>query len=100
MARGDVVADIVTIANNANHSVQPGSGVEWVIKNVALSQGTSGLLRGYDGSSVAPNCDGSHAAVKMGDCTIPITNGNYVQIRNSNIGSDYPFGYYGYITKD
>ena len=99
MARGDVIADVFVLANNATHSIQPGSGVEWIVKCVTLDDSSNGLIRGYDGTNVAAGWDGVQIGNVGGVCTIPINNTNYVQMRNST-GSTTPLAYFGIITKE
>ena len=99
MARGDVIADVFVLANNATHSIQPGSGVEWIVKCVTLDDSSNGLIRGYDGTNVAAGWDGVQSGNVAGVCTIPINNTNYVQMRNQT-GSTTPLAYFGIITKE
>ena len=99
MARGDVVADVVSLSDNTNHDIQPGSGVEWIIKSLSLGDNVNCLLRGYDGTNVAAGWDGVQSGNVAGVCTIPINNTNYVQMRNST-GSTTPLAYFGIITKE
>ena len=99
MARGDVIADVVSLDNNETHSIQPGSGVEWIVKCVTLDDSSNGLIRGYDGINVAAGWDGVQSGNIAGVCTIPVNNTNYVQIQNA-IGDGEVFGYFGYIIKE
>ena len=78
MARGDVIADVFSLDNNETHSIQPGSGVEWIVKCITLDDSSNGLIRGYDGTNVASGWDGVQSGNVAGMCTIPVNNTNYV----------------------
>jgi hypothetical protein len=99
MARGDVVADVVNVSSSSSSTVQPGSGVEWIIRAFSGDNSTSSHLRSADGTSVGAICNGGEAADIGGKVTVPINNTNYVEMRNGS-GSNLILSYYGYITKD
>jgi len=105
MARGDVVTDIIAVGNAAGGAsgwptIQPGSGVEWVIKCIAGSNTNDLWLDSFDGSIYTPIVDCGQLAVRCGLVTIPITNGHYLRIRNTSSTTSYVVGYSGYITKE
>ena len=99
MARGDVVAEVVGVSGTSSHTVQPGSGVEWVIKAFAGDNSSSGILRAYDGSITTNMVTGDKANDVGSQVTIPINNAHYLAMRNST-GSTLNMAYFGYITKD
>ena len=99
MARGDVVADVVSVSATSSVTVQPGSGVEWIIKTFSGDNNASNHLRANDGTNVGAICNGSEAADQLGREQVPINNTNYLAMRNGNAGTTI-LSYFGYITKE
>jgi hypothetical protein len=99
MARGDVVAELTAVSGTSSYTVQPGSGVEWVIKTFAGDNNSSTILRAYDGSITTNMVNGEEAGDIGGQVTVPINNTHYLALRNST-GSTLNMAYFGYITKD
>jgi len=99
MARGDVVADVVSTSHDSSTDIRPASGVEWVIKTWEGDNNGSMFLRSNDGSNVGNICTGAQAGAIGGLVTIPINNTNYLAVYNG-AGGTRIFAYYGYITKD
>lgn len=96
MAVNDTVNIIPTsVANNASLTIQPGAGVEWLIKNlfygaaceIYLSDGTNTIKIDSDGS----------AGGRFG-LSILLTNAVYLTIKNVSGGAAY-FSYNGVVTK-
>ena len=98
MARGDVVAQIVSLDNAAAHTVQPGSGVEWVIKTVGLGAHAAVYLFAYDGTLTTTITTGAKYAENLA-LTLPINNSDYISLHNAS-GGTMEVAYYGYITKE
>lgn len=99
MARGDVLANVVAVSGTSSHTVQPGSGVEWIIKAFGGDASASVILRANNGSITTDMVTASQANVVGNRVTVPINNSNYLAIRNSS-GSTINVAYYGYITKE
>ena len=99
MARGDVVAELAAVSSSSSYTVQPGSGVEWIIRTFAGDNSTSTHFRANDGTIVSAICNGGEAADQLGKVTVPINNTHYLALRNGT-GSTINLAYYGYITKE
>ena len=100
MARGDVIGSLQTINASSSYTVQPGSGVEWVIKCFGGDNGDTNLIEAYDGTSGVIILRGLDAESTGGQLTFPINNSLYARLRNSNSGGAGRSSYHGYITKD
>ncbi len=99
MARGDVIADVFTCSAGSTTSIQPGSGVEWVLKTIGLHQSSGMFLQGYDGSTATHVATGVYTSQLGGAITMPINNTNYAAIYNGE-GYTSNAAYFGYITKE
>ena len=98
MARGDVIGSLQTLSAGGSYTVQPGSGVEWVIKCFGGDNTDDNLLEAYDGTSTVIIIRGLDAESTAGQITLPINNSLYARLRQS--GSGGRASYHGYITKD
>lgn len=100
MARGDVIADIYTVSASSNASVQPASGVEWILKCFGGHNDGDVRLRGTDGSTNVQIMKGDIADAIGGVISMPVTNANYAQVHNAH-GSNAKSAFIsGFVTKD
>ncbi len=100
MARGDVVADVVSVSASGTTDVQPASGVEWVIKSFGSNANTTSQIRYWDGSGGAWITNASLTATNGGECMAIFTNANYMRLQNTHSGGAVTLCYGGYVTKD
>lgn len=101
MAVGDIINDVVAIANGATSDFQPAAGVSIIITHVAGGQGahTQALAGLYDGSLFS----GKGCATRTTTATnnnwnlwkMGITNTNYLRMNNNSAGSTQNFSYSG-----
>lgn len=95
-AVGDAVADCQSIAAAASLSAQPGAGVEWIIHNLYFEYNVQ-IIR-TDGTDTA-------ATVELigpdwqNFLAIHVTNGNYIQFKNTHGATAKVICYDGIITK-
>ena len=100
MARGDVVIEVGRhTSSGATHSVQPSSGVEWVIRCFGGNGDDSIVFEYYDGSTESIIQRGVDAEVTGGMMTCPVTYTHYARTRSTASGNRN-WAYSGYITKD
>ena len=98
MARGDVIADVVSTSHDSTTDIRPADGVEWVIKTWSGSNDGAVLLRANDGTSVATIATGAQVGAIGGLVTVRLNYTNYLGVYNG-AGGTRIFAYYGYITK-
>lgn len=95
MAVGDAVQGLSSIATVAYASLQPASGIEWIIHNIyyeadvtiEVYNGTSALVFATKGSGGALNFHDFHC-----------TNTIYIRVKNTNAASKL-IGYDGVVSK-
>ncbi len=97
MARGDVVADVVSSTASSTIDIGPSGSVEWVIKTWTGNLEGSMYLRADDGSNQSNMAYGNSAGVIPGPLTIPVNATNHLDVWN-NTGGTKIFAYFGYIT--
>jgi hypothetical protein len=97
MAVGDVVADTASVANGAYMTIQPGSGVEWVIHNLYWS-GASVEVSKYDGTNEVKFASDTTFGALL-NVYIHVTNTDYLRIKNVSGSAAVICGYDGVITK-
>lgn len=96
MARGDTVAGLSSIGAAATLTIQPGSGVEWIVHNIYheaevelyIVESTNELL--FDDDSVK----GSWSTYFF-----HLTNTHYLKVKNTNAGAKL-IGYDGIVSKE
>jgi hypothetical protein len=96
MARGDVVVDNVSVADTAYMTIQPGSGVEWLIQNITWPTSTSVQVSTYDGTN---ECI-FHTDTTLGgliNCSFALTNGNYMRVKNVTGSGSAVMHYDGFV---
>jgi hypothetical protein len=98
MAAGDAVVGLVTVAlgTTSYQSIQPVSGVEWVIHNLYYDGGLE--IQIYNGSVFVPFDSDTGAGSRMGMST-HVTNGQYIRIRNTSASVAVNVFYDGIQTK-
>lgn len=97
MAVGDAVTAVTSVASGAYLTIQPGSGVEWVIHNLSVPLGTSAELYKYDGSNeilIDSNLSGGWSGEFF-----HLTNSIYYRVKNTSVSTAY-LGYDGIISKE
>lgn len=95
MARGDVTAALDEIADTADLTIRPSSGVEWVIHNLYFGATCDvKITNGTDEITIeAPGGGGLRV-----NRNHHLTNSFYMVITNTS-GDDAVFGYDGIVTK-
>ena len=96
MAKGDAVASVSSVNAAAVKTIQPGSGVEWIIHNIYneaeaelyVVEGSNELL--FDDATVK----GSWSAYFF-----HLTNTHYLKVKNTNAASKL-IGYDGIVSKE
>ncbi len=94
MAVNDVVTAHSSIADGSSLTIQPGSGAEWLIKNIYFG-GAVELYR-TDGTN-AIKIDSDPSAGRLSGSWL-LTNGVYLALKNVSGGAAY-LGYDGMVTK-
>ena len=97
MARGDVVAEVATIANNGELAFDP-VDTEWVLRTWSGERSGSVYLVATDETNDSTICTGADGNLLAGLTNIPVTASNYVIIQNAS-GSDKEVSYHGYVIK-
>lgn len=95
MAIGDVVSDNQSIASAGYLSIQPASGIEWVINNIFYEADVT--IEVYDGTNsiiFATKTSGGALLFLQLRCT----NAKYIRVKNTNAVAKR-IGYDGMITK-
>ena len=100
MARGDVIGSLQTLSAGGSYTVQPGYGVEWVIKCFGGDAGDNNSIQAYDGTSTVIIMRGEDAESTGGRMTFPINNSLYARLQNHSSGDSTRASYHGFITKD
>ena len=100
MARGDVAAQIVSVSASGSHSIQPGSGVEWIIKTWVGNNSGEAYLEAWDGTLDSVITIGNTIEDRGGIINIPVNNSDYIRMRNNAGGYAIKMAYYGFITKE
>lgn len=95
MAVNDIVTAHSSVANNASLTIQPGSGAEWLIKNIYYG-GACELYRTDGTNTIKIDSDGS-AGHRL-SVSYLLTNGVYLSLKNVSGGAVY-MGYDGLVTK-
>jgi hypothetical protein len=93
MAAYDALSSIVSVANNASMTIQPGAGAEWLITVISTGSGNA-ELNSTDGSNISK----IDTSTGWWGISIPITNSVYLTVKNISGGTLY-FSYHGYVTK-
>lgn len=98
MAVGDVVSDLQNIAGGGATflTVQPGSGVEWVIHNIYAEADVT--ISRYDGTDEVALDSSPTTGRHWSNLQLHLTNAQYLRILNLNAGAK-DIGYDGVITK-
>jgi len=94
MAVNDVVTAHSSVADTASLTIQPGTGAEWLIKNIYFG-GAVELYR-TDGTN-AIKIDADPSAGRLSGSWL-LTNGVYLALKNVSGGAAY-LGYDGMVTK-
>lgn len=94
MAVNDVISDCQSVANTAYLSIQPASGVEWVIHNIDF--GGAVEISRYDGTDEI--IFRTESAIGEYACVRHVTNGQYLRVKNVS-GGTIKIGYDGVQTK-
>jgi len=95
MAVGDVVTGHSSVAASASLTIQPGTGIEWVIHN--LYYGAAMELYRTDGANTIKIDSDTSLGCRMGT-VFHLTNSIYLTLKNVSAGTAY-FGYDGIVTK-
>ena len=94
MAIGQAVVTISSIADDASLSIQPSSGVEWIIHNISVPEDAEVEIYFSDGSNDILSVSNTGGYI---DGHFHVTNSHYYKIKNVSGGSIY-IGYDGIIT--
>ena len=97
MARGDAIGDTVSNSHGGSLSMQPGSGVEWIIKLATGGNESSNIIiRLSDGTNLTNVIGSDQAEVVL--MNFPVNNTDYGDVLN-NTGGTAVSGFRGFITK-
>lgn len=96
MAVNDIVTVVPTsVAAGTSLTIQPGAGIEWLIKNLYYG-GAVTIYRTDGTNSIAIDTDSSTGG--RFDCCFLLTNDSYVKITNNGTSAIY-ISYDGLVTK-
>ena len=97
MALGDaVVVASTSVANGSSLTIQPGSGIEWIIHNVYVPEGSAIEVYATDGSNAIKFDSNPSGGFRQEHWHL--TNAQYFTIKNVS-GSSIYMKYDGIITK-
>ena len=96
MAKGDVTSGLSSVADASSLTIQPASGIEWVVHNIY--HGGSVTVEKTDGTNnvtlASPDSDGA-----LSKYAWHVTNSEYVVVTNTSGGSVI-IGYDGVVTAE
>lgn len=96
MAVGDTVSEIASVAGSGTMTIQPGSGVEWIIHNLCWSGGAT--VGWYDGTNACTFQTDTAAGGLINTC-FHLTNAHYLRITNTSESVAIVCEYDGVISK-
>jgi hypothetical protein len=97
MAVGDAVSDIQSISAAAVLSIQPGSGIEWIIHNIGHADNID--LQFYDGTNTLTVATITTGQGLEGNLQLHCTNTKYWRVKNTHASVAKLIGYDGVISK-
>ena len=97
MARGDVVAEVESLANGSEMEFQPTGDLEYVLRSWSGERSATVFLKMTDESLDATICDGADGNLLAGTVMVPCNAGHYLIVRNDS-GSTKVCAVNGYIT--
>lgn len=96
MAVGDTVVDNASVATGAYMTIQPGSGVEWIIHNITWPT-IAVEVSTYDGTNECIfHADTARGGLLQAD--FHLTNGDYMRVKNVGATTQI-FHYDGVVSK-
>ena len=93
---GNRVGDIESIANGSAMTIQPASGITWIIE--MISYGGACTISFTDGT-LSDTIDTPSAAGVIEKASYRIDHDNYITVTNTS-GATATFGYAGYIVNE